>query len=269
MGIARSLEYADAQARARARIGAMPDESAWRYMAAATDLDNAIARMRASGLGHWVAALPRSPDTATLEHQLADRLQGLIGSIVRLLPGRWQGLKGWLREGAELVQSRLLMSSTDGGIAQTSSDGHLRASHLPDRGALNRGPRIRQKDDPDGMTAAFDLWMADFAQRCPRVTGRERYVVRRIRRIVSDHLQQIVLLRELAARSELIDINVQWRLRHQLANDLRSLLGGDPFHAGVILIYGLLELLQYEKCRALLIAQSRHWGAAEWMAGGG
>jgi hypothetical protein len=238
MGIVRSLEYADAQARVRARIGAMPSESAWRYIADATDLDNLIARMRASGLGQWVKVLPRSPDTATIERHLAEGLQDLIRSIVRLLPDRWQELKGWLRHGGELVASQL-------------------------------GSKARRQDDHDGSEALFDLWLRDFEQRCPKTTGRERYVVRRIHRIVIDHLQQIVVLREQVARSELIDINAQWRLRRQLAGDLRTLLGGDPFHVGVILIYGILELLQYEKCRALLIAQSRHWRAAEMMVGSG
>ncbi len=269
MGIARNLEYADAQARVRARIGAMPNESAWRYIADAADLDNLIARMRASGLGHWVKALPRSPDTATIEHHLGDRLQGLIGSMVRLLPDRWQGLKGWLRQGAELVETRLLMTSSNRDQPATSDHEPPRGPRSPEWDYLNHRPNPRHQDDGDRVETVFDLWVRDFAQCCPKIKGRERYVVQRIHRIVSDHLQQIVLLREQAARSELIDINAQWRLRHQLASDLRSLLGGDPFHAGVILIYGLLELLQYEKCRALLIAQSRHWGAAELMVGGG
>ncbi len=269
MGIARNLEYADAQARVRARIGAMPDASAWRYIAAAADVDNLIARMRASGLGHWVKVLPRSPDTATIEHHLVDRLQRVIGSIMRLLPDRWQGLKDWLRQGGELVDAQLLLTSTDRDRPDTSDHEPPPVPRTPQRGSLNHGPNTRRQDDRGGLEAGFDLWVRDFAQRCPKLTGRERYVVQRIHRMVSDHLQQIVLLREQAARSELIDINAQWRLRHQLARDLRSLLGGDPFHAGVILIYGLLELLQYEKCRALLIARSRHWDAAELMVGGG
>lgn len=269
MGIAHNLEYADAQARVRARIGSMPSEPAWLYIADATDVDNLIARMRASGLGHWVKALPRSPDTATIEQHLVDRLQALIGSIVRLLPDRWQGLKNWLRLGGELAESQLPLTSPDRDNTEAGDLEPPRVRRPPERNSHVLRPKTRREDDRDGSATVSDLWVRDFEQCCLKIKGRERYVVRRIHRIVSDHLQQIVLLREQAARSEPVDINAQWRLRHQLARELRSLLGGDPFHAGVILIYGLLELLQYEKCRALLIAQSRHWSVAELTAGGG
>ncbi len=268
MGIVRNLEYAVAQARVRARIGAMPNAPAWRYMAAATDVDNLIARMRASGLGHWVQTLPRSPDTATIEHHLADRLQGLIRFMVRLLPNRWRGLKGWLRQGGELVKTQRVSTYSHRDAPESSDHERPGVTQWPERGPVNYRLSARRRGDGDG-SALFDIWLRDFAQRCPKITGRERYVVQRIYRIVSEHLQQILRLREQAAQSALFDSNAQWRLRHQLAGDLRALLGGDPFHAGVILIYGLLELLQYEQCRALLIAQSRHWRAAELMVGGG
>lgn len=269
MGIGRNLEYANAQARVRARIGSMPSESGWRNIADAADVDNLITRMRIGGLGHWVTALPRSPDTATIERHLADRLQDFIVSVNRLLPDRWQALKGWLRQGAELAAPPLTTAPLDRAQTQNGDPRSPRARQLPQQDARNHGPKTRNEVSGDGTGTVFDIWVRDFANRCPKLTGRERYVVQRIHRIVTDHLQQIVLLREQAALGELIDVNAQWRLRHRLASDLRSLLGGDPFHAGVVLVYGLLELLQYEKCRALLIAQSRHWGPAELLVGGG
>lgn len=269
MGITRNLEYAKAQARVRARIGVMPNEAAWRYIADATDLDNLIVRMRSGGLEHWVTALPRSPDTVTIERHLAVRLQSWIGFMIRLLPGRWQAMKDWLRRGGELVQSQPVMTPADRDRPETGGYELRGGSRLAKRDAPKRGPKSRHQDDRNGVVPVFDNWVRDFQQHCAKLEGRERYVVKRIERIVIDHLQQIVLLREQAARGELIDGGAQWRLRLQLAKDLRSLLGGDPFQAGVLLIYGLLELLQYEKCRALLIAQSRHWDATELMVGDG
>lgn len=269
MGIARNLEYANAQARVRARIGSMPSASVWRNIADAADLDHLIARMRADGLEYWVTALPRSPDTATIERYLSDRLRDFIMSVIRLLPDRWLALKGWLRQGAELVETPLMTVSLDRVPTQIEDLGSPRAPQLPQQRAFRGKTTRRHAGDGGENGALFDEWVEDFARRCPRLTGRERYVVRRIYNVVTDHLRQIESLREQAALGGAVDINVQWRLRHRLAGDLRSLLGGDPFHAGIIFVYGLLELLQYEKCRALLIAQSRRWDAADVLAEGG
>ncbi len=263
MGIVRNLEYAEAQARVRARIGAMPGESQWRRMAEAGDLDQLIARMRAGGLAGWVSALPRCPDTITIEQHLAQRLQMLIAFTVRLLPARWRRLQEWLWRGWELFRAQL---QTD--LSKTGDQAPPRASRLLRLEPATRRRELRDADGREPPRSAWDRWLREFEPLCPRLTGRERYVVRRIQRIVHRHLRRIAALREQAARSEPVDADVQWRLRRELADELRSLLGRDPFHAGVILIYAVLELMQYERCRALLIARSRQWSMADPVVGG-
>jgi hypothetical protein len=75
-------------------------------------------------------------------------------------------------------------------------------------------------------------------------------------------------VREKAASEQAqVDPDIQWRLRNQLSQRLREMLGGDPFHAGLVFIYGLLELLQRERCRALLIASARRWDSSQVLHG--
>ncbi len=95
------------------------------------------------------------------------------------------------------------------------------------------------------------------------MSGREAYVLGRLARCIRRHRARLLDLREQAGTAGAVDPAAQWRLRDELAGELRGLIGGSPFHAGLLLIYCLLELLQYERCRALLVARSRGWSRPE------
>ena len=109
------FEFAEVQARVRARLGAMPPETRWRYIADATELDNLIGRMRDNGLGYWVRELPRMPDTAVIEDYLRQRLCACMTEVGRLLPPRWATVRRWLRLGVGLVLvERMLLAEQPG-----------------------------------------------------------------------------------------------------------------------------------------------------------
>lgn len=103
MNISRVLQYAEMQARIRARIGNMPDAAQWRHVADSRDLDTLIARMRENRLGYWVSDLPRTPDTTAIENHLQKRMMDLFAELERLLPGHRQAVRQWLRTGSGLV----------------------------------------------------------------------------------------------------------------------------------------------------------------------
>ena len=254
------FRFADAQARVRARLGAMPSEADWRYLADASDLDNLIERMRSKGLAHWVADLPRSPDTATIERRLQRQLQQLLEDVCSLLPERWRGVRRSLRLAGNLAWARRLLTESDS-EAPAGIDAALKPlfSLPPDE----REKKLEQTPYHRYLSAAsaFDRWLADFRRACPAVSGREAYVLARIDKSIRRHRAQLLGLRRQAAGVP--DPAGQWRLRDQLATELRGLAGGDPFHAGLILAYCLLEVLQYERCRALLIARARGWRRPE------
>ena len=256
------FRYADIHARVRARIGAMPDEARWHYVADASDLDNLIERMRSSGLSHWVADLPRSPNTITIEDSLRQHLLNLLKNVGRLLPGRWTGVKRWLYLASNLLWVQRLLTEAD--IEPPEQiDATLRPIFsLP---VDERSKRLEQTPYHRYLSTSspFDSWLSDFSACCPAVSGREAYVLRRLIRSVLRHRTRLLGLRKQAAVHGTVDPAAQWRLRDELSLELRGLIGGDPFHVGLVLIYCLLELLQYERCRAFLVARSCGWERPE------
>ena len=250
------FRYADAQARVRARLGAMPNEAAWQYVADASELDNLIERMRARGLAHWVTDLPRSPETSIIERCLLQHLLDLLVNLGELLPARWRGVARWLTRAGNLAWAQRLLVDPDGEVPQRIDPVLKPVFALPAdqrEASLRQTPYDRYLSSP----SPFDCWLADFEAARPSVAGREAYVLKRIAREIERHRDQLLDLRKETALSP--DPAAQWRLRERLARELRALLGGDPFHAGLILIYALLEALQFERCRALLVARSRGW----------
>ncbi len=238
----------------------MPNETGWRYVADASDLDNLIERMRGSGLAHWVTDLPRSPATRTIERCLLQHLLDLLVNLGQLLPGRWQAVERWLTRAGNLAWAQRLLVEPDDEVPQRIDPVLKSIFSLP----LNeREKKIRQTSYHPYLSSGspFDRWLAEFGRIHPRVCGREAYVINRIVREINRHRAQLLELRKRAVPSP--DPAAQWRLREQLAQELRALIGGDPFHAGLVLIYGLLEALQFERCRALLVARAHGWERPE------
>lgn len=208
----------DPHARARARLGRMPDAAAWRYIAEAGDLDATMQRMRDNGLDRWVGALPRSPGVPVIERTLLQCAISLARDVKRWLAKDGRTMTRWLDQIAE------------------AGDG-------------------------------FDLdrWLRAFSTLRPSASGPGGWATQRLHHLVETHLQDIHEARRRlrqAADPGTLDVDIQWRLREKLAGDMRGLLGGYPFNAGIFLIYAVLELLQFERCRALLVARAHGWDAA-------
>ena len=260
------LELAQMQARVRARIGQMPDDARWHYVADAVELDNLIERMRDNGLSYWVRELPRSPDTAAIEDYLDARLAALLLDLIRMLPARWRGLRPWLTTGARLLYLERMAADAEIDDVPLQDPWLRELSRLPppERREQLRQSTLREYLEAD---APLERWMGEFSRHCPPLTQREGYVVGRIERLLQQHRMAIEALHQVR-QDQSQDLAAQWRLRGELAQRLRALLGGSPFHASLVLIYGLLEALQYERCRALLIGRARNWRRPELALGG-
>ncbi len=259
----RVFQYADVQARVRARIGAMPDDAAWQRIATARDLDSTIQQMREHGLAHWVEDVSRSPDAGALERSLQQGCAALVNTLCRWLPPHWRAVNAWLNLGLRVGQFETLMNMPDPALAP-GSDALLAAiAELPQaqrRDALVQAGYARFVLRPG--PAALDTWLNEFERACPQLTGMEAYVLHRLRRLLVDHRRAVTKARREWNRTDRRDtsgIDLQWRAREQLDRRLRALLGGEPFHAGLVFVYALLELLQFERCRALLLARSNAW----------
>ena len=263
---AHIFQYAEAQARIRARIGVLPTNTQWRYIADAADLDNLIERMRSYGLTHWVQSLPRHPDAETIERALYDALLALTETVADFLPAQWNQIREWVRIGSRLLLVERLLNEPTINLTENTAHPMRRLAKLPieDRRAALVGTHYQVYFE-NGI-ASLDRWLEEFDDRCPKLYKREAYVIRRVVACIRNHHTRIRLFRErVRAEDRSMDANTEWHLRDALAQRLRDLIGGDPFHAGLVLIYGLLELIQYERCRALLIARSRGWSVATVM----
>lgn len=257
----RIVRYAEAQARIRARLGSMPDIEQWRHIAQAGGLDHMIERMRACGLGFWLSGLPLKPNTLAIEAHLRQRAAYFIDQLRRLLPEGWLPAREWLRLLPDLPALKLLLRHEKPPLPPELDITLQNATSLPldqRRAALELtaySPLLSFDASPES------LWLEQFMSRLPRLSGREAAVVIRLKNILHEHLHELAELRtacrETAARHP-PDAS-QWLLRDRLFRRLRALLAGDPFHAGIILIYGLLEAIQFERLRGLLLARSQGW----------
>jgi len=219
MGILRVIQYAEAQARIRARVGDMPDTTQWRRVSDARDLDALVARMRENGLQYWIKDLPRAPDTVSMEQHLKARLAEFFVELERLLPRHRAAIRNWLQAGAGLIFL----------------------------------------DQP----CQWRLWWDELATACRRLPGDERARLIRIHAMVSEHLYRI----HNASPEMTADLDLEWQWRNELASKLRAALGGNPFHIGLVMVYGLLQAIQFERSRALLVSLSRGWEPPDLLRG--
>lgn len=258
----RVFQYAQPHTRTRARIGVMPGQAQWQHIAAARDVDTMIQRMRDNGLARWVTPLPRSPDARALEYSLQQGVLALVNDVCRWLPSRWRNVRQWLQSGASLALLPELLSNPDyqppegspealRQIAAQSLELREDALRLTDFGRyLHHEP-----------AASLAAWLHGFDAACPALRGVEARTVNRIRRLIRSHVANLREHRLLVRNGGNAESS-QWRMHAQLADRLRALLGYESFHAGVLMIYALLELLQCARCRALLLARINDWDAA-------
>ena len=259
----RVFQYAQPHSRARARIGAMPDQVQWQHIAAARDVDTMIQRMRDHGLARWVTPLPRSPDTHAIESALRQGIVILVNDVCRWLPGRWRNVKRWLRTGASLALLPELLRNPVFEPPDGSPEVLRQIAAQPlatRRDALHLAGYARYlQQDPAQILA---VWLQDFDTACPRMRGNEDRAVMRIRQMVHAHVASMRSSRAHVRETGWTAESSQWRLREHLSDRLRAQLGYESFHGGLLLIYALLEMLQFERCRALLLARVQGWDAA-------
>jgi len=259
----RLTHYADVNARVRARLGAMPAEVAWRDMAAAVDLPNMIERMRQHGLAWWLSDLPREVDRRTLEAHLHHRAGQMLERVCGWLPASWQALRAHLRLLPLLAPLRALAGG-DPVTLQFPDDSPLRDLARLEAAARHEAlaespwaPLLARDATPQ------DNWWRILPATMPRCRGHEARVLARLLRMLQTHSSVLGARREVmasdAAAAHDGDTR-QWALRAELAQQLRELLAfGHPFHAGVVLCYGLIEALQFERMRALLVGRASGW----------
>ncbi len=277
MKVWRVFRFADRYARLRTRLGTMPDAEQWNYIFQASDLDNLIERMRSHGLGDWLKELPRNPDLDTLERHLYRRCVAFVGNFVKQIPREWSYSARLLRALPDIYALRLLMTQESPSLlsADESPLWIIRDRPRSERTALLEGTiygdMLVQGCSPE------QRWLECFIDSVPVSAGIEARMVKRLRDLLVSHQAQVQKLRKsyrdvaLSAEAPATPVpeDAQWHARSQLMRDIRALVAAsDSLHGGFILIYGMLEALQFERMRALLLAYAHGWRSvgAEWTA---
>lgn len=266
MMLLRVMRYAEVQARTRARLGALPGSDQWRYISQAADLDNLIERMRANGLAYWLAELARDPGPRAIQVHLNGRIRQFVARFVALLPTGWRAAVDWLQLLPDLTAAHLVLRDPQPDIA-LDVDSPLR--EVLTMALDQRAVRLRASGNGLLVDAvrADTPWLDGFLGALVTLRGHERQELLRLQRIIFAHLKAVAALRDTVRRAEpdgsggaVPGPHAQWRAREELLADLRRWLGAtDPFHGAFILGYGLIEALQFERLRAMLLAYARRW----------
>jgi hypothetical protein len=269
MEFGRIQRYAYAHARLRARLGSMPGPERWRYIAGGGDMTAVLRRMRENGLDRWVRDLSRNPDMDAIEHALGGGLIALKRDLGNWLPREWSGTVRWLHDGVDLVFLRRLLQNR---VVKLPSQldpvvFDLAQAPLEQREQLLATTRYARYLGGGSDESIIDRWFTCFGSLRPRAHGRESYVIYRLQKVVSQHT---LLISQQRARwnqeqdTSTLNPDAQWRLRSDLEKEIRDLLCGESFHAGAVLAYGVLELVQFERARALLVARYFSWEHARF-----
>jgi len=243
-------QYAFAHARIRARIGLMPNEGGWQRILDAGDLETTIEVMSTSGLGHWVSDFPRKPTADEIERRCLISLLGITLFISQLLPGHWKATGHWIARLPHVLQIRPLLSgSAENGFLLPGSP----FTRVLSQAVEQRYQSIQDSEygiylDPDKVPEA--RWAEQLNTQFPVVKGYEQQLIMRITQLLSEHQQ---------ALSSPLPAEQIWSQRKTLFEQLKYLLAGNPFHAGTLFVYGLLESIQFERVRAILLLRAYRW----------
>jgi len=245
-----SSEFAYVNARVRARIGDMPNNADWQKILNAGDLETTIETMATSGLTHWVKDFPRNPTPEEIEKCCLLNLLGTCLFLTQYLPEHWRSVSKWLLQLPHVLQIQPLLSENID--KQMLLPGSPFLPILPlalaqRREAIKEGEYCIYIDE---QLPPESCWAQQFNAQLPTIKGYERQVIERITQFLSTHY-------ELVLNADSVD--QVWIQRNILFDRLKSLLSGPPFHTGTILIYGLLESLQFERVRATLLLRAYQW----------
>jgi hypothetical protein len=123
------------------------------------------------------------------------------------------------------------------------------------RRVLEQGPLseyVQQVGRPE------QLWSRALRCSLPEMGGREDYVVARLIRLLQSDVDRSRQSRG-NGMSGAADDAPALALREPLRKKLKLLLAGNPFHAGTVLVYGILEAIQYERVRSILLLKATGW----------
>lgn len=243
-------EYAYAHARIRGRIGDMPDEAGWQRIINAGDLETTIESMSGSGLQYWVTDFPRHPEPLEIERRCLFSLLGVCLFVSAHLPERWRATGQWLLQLPHVLQLRAVLSVNSEKKQLLPGSPFLALLSLPvaERGKTLRGGAYAVYLD-DALSPE-SCWVARFESSLPKLSSQERHMISRLSNLLLEHQRRV----EPAMTPEQV-----WTERSVLFDRLKALLAGDPFHIGTLLIYAMLESIQFERVRATLLLRAYQW----------
>ena len=245
-------EFAYAHARIRGRIGDMPGAREWQQIVNAGDLETTIETMSGAGLHYWVSDFPRHPSAGEIERACLVSLLGVLLFTARLIPERWTDTGQWLLQLPHVLQLRMVQSPDLEKKQLLPGSPFLSVIEMPAEQRYkvlkdsDYGAYLGQQAPPESC------WAMQLERKLPLLDASERHAIARLRGLLEQHTR--------AMRADMAPAQI-WMERSALFERLKALLAGDPFQVITLLIYAVLESIQFERVRAVLLLRAYKWPA--------
>jgi len=243
------IPFSYVQARAQARLAALPRNAEWERLEATRSLSAFLEEARATALKPWVAGLSGVSDAHDIDRAIRALFRAEVETVARWVPAAWDAAVRWVQW---LPQLPLLDRALRGGDTPSwmASDGFL-AGFLGSGGTID--PRALQQAGLGELMAAAagggDLpqrWVDGWRHRWPPTLRRARRGLEALVTLLADHRQRFLEA----------DPGRTWPLRRELERRLRH-----HFHVWLLQPAGLfaylaLYALGLERLRAALVSRA-------------
>lgn len=190
--MADSPRIAYVQSRMQARLGELPRSEDWRVAEASADLSHYLEALRSTGLQRWTGALAAGMEPEVLEREFRAAWTGCVDEITGWVPGEWRPAVAWLRWLPYLpALDHLLGARNVPPWMRTDPVMHRIAGDDPARrrqALASAGLAPLAPDDGKGP-GVVEAWRTEWRHRLPPTETRDRAVLERLARTVTDHLE--------------------------------------------------------------------------------
>lgn len=237
------------QARAQARLAALPREADWQRLEATRSLSAFLEEARATALRPWVAGLSGASDAHDIERGIRAIYRSEIEAVAHWVPEAWRAAVRWVQWPPHLLVIGQALAS--GRAPEWMARDPFLAGLVGSQGELDRARLRAEGLDPFVEAVAgggnlTEIWLEGWRNRCPRTRGRFRQNLDRLATTLLAHQRQF-----LAAGPDRT-----WPLRRELDQRLRHLFHTCLLQPAGLFVYLAVVAVGLERLRAALVGRA-------------
>jgi hypothetical protein len=247
--VSSAASFGYVQARAQARVAALPRESDWQRLDATRSLSAFLEESRTTALKPWVAGLSGGSDAHDIDRAVRAVFHGEVEAAARWVPQAWRGAVRWVQW---LPQLPALGQGLETGRAPDwMARDALLSPLVGAQGELDRAALRAAGLDAivDAAAEGRDLaeaWLDGWRGRCPSARRRFREGLERLAGVLLEHRRQFLV----AAPDR------TWPLRRDLDQRLRHLFHVLLLQPAGLFAYLALVMVHLERLRAALVGRA-------------